>query len=322
MKARQVGIVLFAIIVLGAAGALAALTTSEEEEEQVLTDLTTLAEEVIDKVVLVGPVSEVTLEKVDNQWFVGTYPVSARALDELWETAGEFDGAELIATKPINHPGMGVAPQNGTLAEFWSGGQLHEKFVVGDSTYSPIGAKIYAPWTESVRTCYLRREDRNEVYGVFCPTPDRFFPHRSAWIDPIILDMRRSEMESVIFSYPNETFELREVGPSEFQISSGLWAEPASLSASVNVRFALSELSATAYATEAEIALLKGRQPDAFITLNVTPDSTVRSTTLLFYSIGDGSFYVQDAEKLYPYVLDPPAAAKILITRQGFQPRP
>jgi len=325
VKGRQVGYVLIALIVIGLAG-LAARLLSVETQRTVLTGVSLLNSDVVDKVVMRDSENESPLEKVDGQWQIGPYPVVQTALDEMWATAESFERAELVSANPDNHVYMGVSKENTTVVQFWRGEELYEEFLVGDKVYAPVEGieKIYTPWTTASRLCYLRRQDADEVYAVFCRFPDRFKADPRFWAEPTIAKVPRDEVEVITYSFPkapDEAFDLRVIGPDWVLVADGS-AREADRQAIDALLGELELLVTTEFPKVDVTKQLDFAEPDFLLGIGTREDASARSKLLLFLEKEDGSYYVKDAENPWVYFLSTEDASKILKTGQDFIPVP
>ena len=151
MGGRHVSYVLLVLILIGVAGVAARLLASEPEGVSRLTGTNSLTADIVDKVVMRDAEYETVLTKIGAQWWVGPYPAVNARLETLWETAELIEDAELIAANSTNHDLMGVHPDNGSVVQFWRGGELLDQFVVGDKVYAPVGEKPIRPWSARVQ---------------------------------------------------------------------------------------------------------------------------------------------------------------------------
>ena len=199
MKGKQVRVVLAALLIVGLAGLVFRIVSSSENEV-VLSGLSPLEREFIDRVVIRSPESEAVVEGkvIGNQkiWFVNvTDPVFVPKIDQFWSAMAEIDEAGLIALNVDNHERMGVDEASGTLVEFYLGGAVQEQLIIGS-------------WDQDVRLCYVRRSGQDAVYGIECPVPAAsiFDPTADDWRNPIIASIPAQEVESIVFSYPDQQF--------------------------------------------------------------------------------------------------------------------
>ena len=320
MKGKQVGYVLIVLIALGVAGLVWRLISSETQQP-VLTGVSLLSEEVVDKVVMSDNEKETTIEKVDGEWQVGPYPVVPRTLEEMWATAKLFDGAELISNNPDNHYLMGLSPENTTVVQFYREGEIYEEFYVGDKVYAPVGERVITPWRAQVRLCYLRRKDANEAYSVFCRFPDRFNPDPRFWADPSIVQIPRDEVEAITFSYPDEEFDLRFGNRGWLVVKDGQPAA-ADVGAVLALLGELEQLVTTEFPHVSKVAELDFNEPDVLIGIGTREGATAKSVLLLLLDAGFGSYYVKDSDKTWVYFLDEEDAPKLLMTSQDLLPTP
>ena len=327
MSRRQLGIVGAALILLVVVAVLAAVLSSSASERE-LKGVSELTSDSLDQVLLKDETIEATLLKEDGRWMVGSYPVVAWLLEALWNVAGQIEGADLIATNPDNHHLMGVTPATGSLVQFWSGGTLVEEFIVGDREFARAapGAEIIAPWTPAASTCFLRRPEENEVYGVFCEEPNRFLPVPTWWADPIIVQVIPQDIESVTVQYPDSSYRLNKVTGIEWRLDDG--EQEANLTKTVDVieRFRL--LAAEAYPDETEAAGVDFTRADAVVSLVIEEQDTGirRDITILFVRRGDEYYHVKDAATDWSYLISTASTAVILQPRDWFltslKPRP
>ncbi len=327
MSRRQLGLVGAALVLLVVAAVLAAVLSSGASERE-LRGVSELTSDSVDHVLLKDGTSEATLLKEDGTWMVGTYPVVAWLLESLWNVTGQIDGADLIATNPDNHHLMGVTPATGSLIQFWSGGELIEEFIVGDREFARAapGAEIIAPWTQAASTCFLRRPDENEVYGVFCEEPNRFIPVPTWWADPIIVRVIPQDIQSVTVEYPDSRYLLNKISGIEWRLDDG--EQEANLTKTVDVIERFRVFAAEAYPDETEAAGVDFTQTDARVSLVVEEQDTGvrRDITILFVRRDDEYYHVKDAATDWSYLISTTSTAAILQPRDWFltslKPRP
>ena len=318
MSGKYVGFVLVVVIVLGVAGIGFRLFSAEGEGIKTFGEVSPLGPEVIDRVVMRDAEQQTIVVKRDGGWWVDAYPAIAVRLETLWETASRIGDAELVATNSTNHDLMGVHPDNHTVLEFWSEGEVVERFIVGDKQFAPVGERVITPWTATVRLCYLRRPDEVEVYSLFCEFPEPFGTDADFWRDPIVVAVPPDEIESVTFSYADESFSIRLVNSAWF-IETDEGSEPASIEAVSNLLVELRQVVTSEFPTEEEAAGLNWEEPHALISVGVREGSSANGVLMLFLQKGrEPSFYVRDAQKAWPYFLDEETIGYILKRRQDF----
>ena len=310
MRARQVGLILVMVAVLGVIGVATRLLVTESAEP-VLTGLRPLTPDVVDRIVLTHREDRAVLTRKGDGWSVGPYPVVQDFLDELWEVSDRFEGAELISSNRDNHYLMGVAPETGTLVEFWRGDQLLEELYVGDRSLVEYGDGSVSPWKSSVRRCFLRRVDEDEVFGVFCPVSEVFSPKPTGWSEDLIVQTPATGVDSVAFWKPEEQFVIRTLDGA-WVVVKGNEAMPAD-SRVLLLLARLQQLRAAGFPTEDEVSGLDFDNPDATVTILFRDEDGVElSILLLFLERGDGSYYVKDAKKSWVHILGARSAAEIL----------
>lgn len=318
MSGKYVGFVLVVVILLGVIGIAFRLLSAEGEGIRTFGDVSPLGPEVIDRVVMRDAEQQTIVEKRDGGWWVDAYPAIAIRLETLWDTASRISGAELIATNSTNHDLMGVHPDNHTVVEFWSGGEVVERFIVGDKQFAPVGERVITPWTATVRLCYVRRPDQVEVFALFCEFPEPFGTDADYWRDSIVAAVPPDEIESVTFSYADESFSIRLVNSAWF-IESEEGSEPASIEAVSALLLELRNVVTRRFPTDEEVAGLNWEEPNALISVAVKEGSSANGVLMLFLQNGrEPEFFVRDSQKPWVYFLDEEAIGYILKRKQDF----
>ena len=305
---------------------------SVEPERELIQDAAPLSREGIDRVVMRDNENEVTLRKADGQWWVGAgavgYPAVELKLEEFWTTVEDINEAELVSRNSENHTLMGVTTEQGTSVEFWRGDQLLERFLVGDKAYAPLVElqKPLTPWTVQTRSCFLKREDSNNVYAVFCEFPSRFDPDNKLWSDPFIAEIPREDVEAITFSYPDSQFEVRVVN-TVWVVNDGGPEKRASVGSVQQFLGFLEGLIADDFPGESEADALDFTQPSATMAITTRQGASTPPVLLLFIEResrddAGGAFYVKDAQKPYVYILEEAQSEMVLRDPAGFLPDP
>ncbi len=311
MGGKQVGFVFAALVILGIA-ALVFRFISAEPDEILLTGISPISEETLDKVVIRNNEFETIIEKIDGDWHVGPYPVQRRRFEDMWATTGMFGEAELIATNPENHPLMGVSPENGTLVEFWNEGGLVEEFFVGDQQFAPIGERLITPWQNYVRLCYLRDPEQDDVYGIFCDFPDRFLPDPKFWKHPLITEIPRDEVESISFRYPEEEFTISIENSVWVLRQEGAEVGQADPEVMLELLQAVEYLVTSDFPTDDEMTRLNFDIADITIFIQVRTGAISRSARLLLIQRDEGGYFIKRQGQDYAYILDDTATPYVL----------
>lgn len=317
MKAKQIGYVLIALIVIGFAGIVVRLLATETTVP-VLEGINFLSEDVIDKIVMRDLDSEAILVKrEDGEWWVGPYPVLQIRLRDLWDTVSDFEGAELVATKSTYHRWMGVAPENSTFVQFLRGDETVETFFIGDKAYQPVDVeeRIYQPWNSGSRRCFVRPPEADETYGVPCDFPDRFITDPRLWADPIVVRVPRDEVDILSFRYPDDRFDVAYV-QSVWLLGDEGEQEKANTDSVQALLGELEYLVTRDFPSEQEANELDFGKPNVTLGITTKRGASQRSTVLLFVERPEGGYFVKDINKTWIHVLDDETAALVLRTRQ------
>lgn len=306
MKIRQVKFVLIALISVGLIGMVIRIASSSSSD-LVLSGLLPVSPEVITKVTLESSESKAELirtgdDKTGYTWRVGAYEAFEYKASRFWEIVDQINGAQLIATNPNNHEIMGVDENQGITLSFYLGPSIQEQFIL---TEEPPG----------IRLCYLRRSGNDDVYGIPCPYAKLFDPDPDGWRDPIITAIPSSEIDYLIFKYPEEEFILRLVG--------GLWtvsqddteypADPYQIS---NILNSVEFLVASGFAKEDISRNLKFDPNDVSIRIVTKQESSVPTTRLRFLKRDDTSYYVSTYTSPTVYILDNTVTENLIKTSQ------
>ena len=325
MKGSQLTFVLIAVIALGIVGVAARLVTATDSDERALTGVPQLTEEVVDRVVFRsikhGTTTEMAL--IDGQWMAGAYPTPDVWLQLLWGTTPRFDGADLVSTNTDNHRLMGVDAETGTEVQFWNGDNLIDQFIVGDRYNPPPPnnpeARVESPWSPRAQRCYLRYEDRDEVYSVYCPFPNRFNSDIRAWTDPIIFRMPLEDLGGFAYVYPDDAFNV-EIIERRWAVVVDGEAHQAAPSVMEALIQEVPNFVSSGIPSAEEVRRLDLTQPDITVWVLAFDQAVSETVQLHFYDKEGGGYYVKDATKSYLYTLEEEAAARLLIPRAVFSP--
>ena len=306
MKIRQVKFVLIALISVGLIGMVIRIASSSSSD-LILSGLLPISPEVITKVTLESSESKVELvrtgdDKIGYNWRVGAYEAFIYKASRFWEIVDQINGAQLIATNPNNHDLMGVDESQGIIVSFYLGQSIQEQFILADA---PPG----------IRLCYLRRSGNDDVYGIPCPYPKLFDPDPDGWRDPIITAIPSSEIDYLVFKYPDEEFILKLVG--------GMWAvsrdsteypaDPYQMSSILN---SVELLVASGFAKEDISRNLKFDPNDVSIRIVTKQESSAPTTRLRFLKRDDISYYVSTFASPTVYILDNSVTENLIKTSQ------
>jgi len=267
----------------------------------------------IDKISFSGFSTEAILIKNGTSWTINSYPVYEPMLKSLWDSVALFNNAYLNSINEDNHPQMGVTEENGTKVQFYSKGTLVEELIVGDTKYAPLGEDVYSPYSDSVKRCYFRIPNDNNVFSIFCPTSDRFTSDVGSWIDPTICSIPSDKISSITFMFPNNTFTLTEVAQSQYQLYDGSQTFEASLSHAINFQFKFQNFLAEGFITESEIASVIAKDPNVVIRIDTKSGSGILPVILLFYEYVDGIYYVRNSAHDYAFAISPQTTSEVLL---------
>lgn len=307
MNSRQVGYVLIALIVLGIAVAVFKLVSAGTADSS-LSGLLPIAPDVVDQVILKSKDSEVSLKRVGESadvWRVGQNNIDQARFQEFWNTVKKFDGAQLVAQNRASHVRMGVDAENGTEVQFLLGNSVQERFIVG------IGS-------QTVALCYLRREDRDNVYAVPCRFSDLFASDPDSWRDPTIVTMPLEVLGSFTLRYPRQTpEEVMSVSISEsapfFHLQTDGGPIQANTQATAAILGAVQTLRATGFASEAESARLNFDIPDASLLLEPKKGLNAATQRIVFLERDEESYWVRNTSSATVYIVGRQVVETILL---------
>lgn len=323
MKGKQLGYVLIAVIIIGIVGLGSRVAaTVTDSELPVLTGLRTLTPENIDMVVMRDWENEVTLiKREDGTWWSDNYPVVQTKLTDFWGVSGDIEGSELIATNPKNHKEMGVSQEFATLVQYWKSGELQEEFLVGDKQFVGKSAETaFFLWDVYVRTCFIRKIEQDDVYGVACQFPQQFDARSRYWKDPIVIQIPREDVAAVSFADPGGQFDVQ-VMDSVWMVGSGDDRVRANITLVQDMLKNIEMLVARDFPTEEQIDGLDFSKPDITVTIVTKPDSQYSSSLLLVIEDSDGGYWGKTSDSSYIYYFLDRDINNLLLTRDELESR-
>ena len=323
MKGKQLGYVLIAVIIIGIVGLGSRVAaTVTDSEVPVLTGLRTLTPENIDMVVMRDWENEVTLiKREDGTWWSDNYPVVQTKLTDFWDISSHIEGAELVATNAKNHKEMGVSQEFATLVQYWKSGELQEEFLVGDKQFVGKSAETaFFLWDVYVRTCFMRKIEQDEVYGVTCPYPQQFDARSRYCKDPIVLQIPREEIAAVAFADPGGQFDLQVID-SVWMVGSGNDRVRANITLVQDMLKNIEMLVARDFPTEVQQAELDFSKPDITVTIVTKPDSQYPPSLLLILEDADGGYWGKTSDSPYMYYFLDRDISRLLLTREALESR-
>ena len=213
--------------------------------------------------------------------------------------------AQLIAMNPKNHQRMGVSDDRATVVSFFLGDFEQEKLLIGT-------------WSPEVGLCYVRRFGKDEVYGIPCPSPitamDIFDPRPDGWLDPLILNIPRSEVERLTFSYPDDEFSLTFTG-SDWVVEDEAGRTPADLALVDSLLRVVELLYAEGFATAEESQGLPFDNPAASVRIETRSGASNPTTRIRIVERDDLSYYVRTPVRTSVFIVNRGLLDLLLVTR-------
>jgi len=298
------GYILISLIIIG----LIILTfqiISTNEDQIILSGLLPISEDVVDKIIISSNENKesVTLLKLGSTWTLNNQKIFQNKLDAFWAITSYFQGSQLTSRNPKNHSKIGVSENQGVNLEFFIGGFLQEKFILGK-------------WTNESRLCYFRKPGKNEVYSTECPVPAYtiFDTKVSGWQDPMILSIAKNEISEIQYIYINEEFQI--INNNNEQIIVSADGNQFANWLPVNTIFqSFSGLLASGFANKEEAAALQLKNPFATIKIKTTANSNNKSVTLKFLQKDEQNYYVYITGSPTVYILEKNIGDLILVNR-------
>ena len=310
MNSRQLIAVLGVLVAIAVVGLVVRVVTSEPEEV-VLSGLLPISQDVVNRVKISTPQDglEATLERRGEgaPWTVNNQPAFQPKLEALWQAVHDIENiAQLIAMNPDNHERMGVADENATEVSFFLGDFEQEKLLIGT-------------WSPDVGLCYVRRFGKDEVYGIPCPSPitagDIFDPLPDGWLDPVILNIPRSEIETLTFEYPGERFDLTFTG-ADWVVRDDSGEAPADLAQVDSVLRVVELLFAEGFATAEEAEGLPFDTPTASVRVVTRSGATNPTTRIRVLERDDLSYYVRTPVRSTVFIVNRNLLDLLLLSRE------
>lgn len=307
MQGRQVAFVFVVLAAIAVAGLVGRFLLAGSDELS-LKGLLPISPEVVDEVTLEAGSEKTTIRRRDNDWLlVGDRTESAfiQRLAVFWGTVNLVDGAQLIARNPANHERMGVDDDQGVLVSFYLGDALQEELI-----FSSV-------WSEEAQLCYVRRPQGEEVYGVPCGFGQIFDASPYSWRDPIIAQLPRTELDSLTFTYPDDTFVLRRAGPGWVVEAEGqqFSANPLQVETMLQlVEFVVAQ----GFVQDEQAATVDFSEPHAQLIAVTVPGSELGGVNLLFLRVSDDTYYVKRQGSEDVFLVDGPMVDALLRSREGY----
>ena len=310
MNSRQVVIVLVVLIAIAVAGLVVRVVTSEPQEV-VLSGLLPISQDVVNRVKISSPRDglEATLERRGEgaAWSVDNQPAFRPKLEALWQAVSDIESsAQLIAMNPNNHERMGVSDDRATVVSFFLNEFEQEKLLIGT-------------WSPRVGLCYVRRFGKDEVYGIPCPSPitaaDIFDPRPDGWLDPVILNIPRSEIETLTFEYPGDQFDLKFTG-ADWVVGDEAGEVPADLARVDSVLRVIELLFAEGFATAEESEGLRFDNPTASVRVVTRSGASNPTTRIRVLERDDLSYYVKTPVRSTVFIVNRNLLDLLLVTRE------
>ena len=310
MNSRQLVAVLALLVLIAVAGLVVRVLTSEPEEV-VLSGLLPISQDVVNRVKISTPHDglEATLERRGEgaPWTVNNQPAFQPKLEALWQAVHDIETiAQLIAMNPDNHARMGVADDNTTVVSFFLNDFEQEKLLIGT-------------WSPQVGLCYVRRFGKDEVYGIPCPSPitagDIFDPLPDGWLDPVILNIPRSEIETLTFEYADEQFDLTFTG-ADWVVRDESGEAPAELARVDSVLRVIELLFAEGFATAEEAEGLRFENPTASVRVVTKSGATYPTTRIRVLERDDLSYYVRTPVRNTVFLVNRNLLDLLLLSRE------
>ena len=294
-----------ALIIVGALGLIVRIISSSEDEI-VLAGLAPLERNFIDKIVIKSTESETTLVRNQETWYVNSnQSVFIPKINEFWEKVQDIKGAGLIALNEANHERMGVS-ETGTQVSFFLGGAVQEQFVIGT-------------WNPDVGLCYIRRAGKTPVYGIECSMSANYvFDSRpDGWRDPIIVAIPPTEIQELVFSYPDQQFLLKldETGWKGVNAEEEVEVDPLLVQPLVGN---LQGILAVGFATKEEAEELSFNNATPSIRIVTKPGATQPTTRLRFLPRDDETSYVKTGSHSTVYIVNIGVSELLLQPQSSF----
>lgn len=294
-----------ALIIVGALGLIVRIISSSEDEI-VLAGLAPLERDFIDKIVIKSTESETTLVRNQETWYVNSnQSVFIPKINEFWEKVQDIKGAGLIALNEANHERMGVS-ETGTQVSFFLGGAVQEQFVIGT-------------WNPDVGLCYIRRAGKTPVYGIECSMSANYvFDSRpDGWRDPIIVAIPPTEIQELVFSYPDQQFLLKldETGWKGINAEEEVEVDPLLVQPLVGN---LQGILAVGFATKEEAEELSFNNATPSIRIVTKPGATQPTTRLRFLPRDDETSYVKTGSHSTVYIVNIGVSELLLQPQSSF----
>ena len=183
-----------AVISLGVVGAIFASGSGGRDIlTPSLSSLTRLSALDVDRIMIEKGGDTLSVERKDANWTVGTHAGNAFKIDFVWDLLGQIDQAQSIPSDAEEHAVLGLTRQSGTTVSFWNDGVLVDSLIVGS-------------FNDETGGTFMRHPSADAIAAIGLDLERLFSPEIDEWRENVIVDAAAVLVESLKFTYPNESF--------------------------------------------------------------------------------------------------------------------
>ena len=158
-----------------------------------LSSLTRLSALNVDQITIEKGGENLSINRRDAAWSVGTYEGNRFKIDLVWSLLGRIDETQSIESNSGQHAELGLTPELGTTVSFWNDDEFIDALIVGGFNEETGGTFLRHPSADAIAAIGF------DLEGFFSPAVDD-------WRNTIIVNAAAVLVESLKFTYADESF--------------------------------------------------------------------------------------------------------------------
>ncbi|MDP7618978.1 MAG: DUF4340 domain-containing protein [Dehalococcoidia bacterium] len=186
------GVSILGVLSVGVVGAIIA-NAGNDVATPSLSSLTRLSALNIDQIVIEKEADRLTIDQKGGFWSVGDHTGNRFKIDFAWDLLSQIDQAQSIPSDEAQHTELGLTSTLGTTVSFWKDGVFVDSLIVGN-------------FNEEAGGTFLRHPSADSIAAVGFDLEQFFSPLEDDWRDNVIVNAGSVLVESLKFTYPEETF--------------------------------------------------------------------------------------------------------------------
>ncbi len=188
-------VLIVGVLAVASIGVIGAMFASDRSEVATpsLSSLTRLSALNVDQITIQKGDDDLSINRTDAVWKVGTHDGNRFKIDLIWSLLGQIDQTQSIESDPDRHVEFGLTPDVGTTVSFWNDDAFIDSLIIGS-------------FDEETGGTYFRHPSADEIAAIGFDLEGFFSPTEDDWRNDIIVNAAAVLVESLRFTYADETF--------------------------------------------------------------------------------------------------------------------